>query len=156
MRVGGQCHAPAALPLGKTWYPLYRRLGGPQSWSGRVQKISPPPGFHSRTVQPVVSRYTDYAIPSLYSHKYKVFPGCYTTNFFMFVIAFNLNLASHGMCKNEIIFVPSSLICFHGLPQQLHDTINSCLIGTYELQQSALIYLFRVSISIYFQIVLKP
>jgi hypothetical protein len=25
--VGGQRHAPAALPLGKTWYPLYRRLG---------------------------------------------------------------------------------------------------------------------------------
>jgi len=26
------------LPLGKTWYPLYRRLGGPQGWSGQVQK----------------------------------------------------------------------------------------------------------------------
>jgi hypothetical protein len=28
--VGGQHHAPAALPLGKTQYPLYRRLGVPQ------------------------------------------------------------------------------------------------------------------------------
>ena len=28
--VGGQRHAPAALPPGKTRYPLYRRLGGPQ------------------------------------------------------------------------------------------------------------------------------
>jgi hypothetical protein len=27
-----------------------------------VQKISPPPGFDPRTVQPVPSRYTDYAI----------------------------------------------------------------------------------------------
>ena len=27
--VGGQRHAPAALPPGKTRYPLYRRLGGP-------------------------------------------------------------------------------------------------------------------------------
>ena len=26
-----------------------------------VQKISPPPGFDPRTVQPVASRYTDYA-----------------------------------------------------------------------------------------------
>jgi hypothetical protein len=26
---GGQHHASAALPLGKTRYPLYRRLGGP-------------------------------------------------------------------------------------------------------------------------------
>jgi hypothetical protein len=26
-----------------------------------VRKISPPPGFDPRTVQPVASRYTDYA-----------------------------------------------------------------------------------------------
>ena len=50
--VGGR-HAPAALPPGKeTQYPLYRRLGGSQGRSGRVQKISPAPGFDPRTVQP--------------------------------------------------------------------------------------------------------
>ena len=38
---------------------LYRRLGGLQDWSGRLWKISPPPGFDPRTVQPVASRYTD-------------------------------------------------------------------------------------------------
>jgi len=59
MGVGGQCHAPAALPPGKTWCPLYGRLGEPQGWSSRVRKISPPPGFDPRTVQPVASRYTD-------------------------------------------------------------------------------------------------
>jgi hypothetical protein len=59
MRVGGQHHAPAALPPGMTQYPLYRRLGGPQGRSGRVRKISPPAGFDPRTVQPVASRYTD-------------------------------------------------------------------------------------------------
>ena len=57
--VGGQRHAPAALPAGKTRYPLYRRLGGPQGRSGRCGEISPPPGFDTRTVQPVASRYTD-------------------------------------------------------------------------------------------------
>jgi len=40
--VGGQRHAPASLPPGKTRYPLYRRLGGPQGRSGRVRKILPP------------------------------------------------------------------------------------------------------------------
>ena len=45
-------------PRGKTRYPLYRRLGGPQGRSGPVQKIWPPPGFDPRTVQPVGSRYT--------------------------------------------------------------------------------------------------
>jgi hypothetical protein len=57
--VGGQRHAPAALPPGKTRYPLYRRLGGPQNRSGRMRKISPPPEFDPRTAQPVASRYTD-------------------------------------------------------------------------------------------------
>jgi len=47
------------LPPGKTRYPLYRRLGGPQDRSGQVRKFSPPPGFNPRTVQPVGSRYTD-------------------------------------------------------------------------------------------------
>ena len=50
-----------SLPSGKTRYPLYRGLGGPQGRSGQVRKISPPPEFDPRTVQPVASRYTDYA-----------------------------------------------------------------------------------------------
>ena len=29
----------------KPQYPLYRKLDGPQGWSGRVRNISPPPGF---------------------------------------------------------------------------------------------------------------
>ena len=50
-----------SLPPGKTRYELNRRLGGPQGRSGQVRKISPPPGFDPRTVQPVTSRYTDWA-----------------------------------------------------------------------------------------------
>jgi hypothetical protein len=57
MCVRGQRHAPVALTLGKTLYPLYRRLGEPQGRSGQVQKILPLPGFDPRTVQPVASRY---------------------------------------------------------------------------------------------------
>ena len=64
MGVEGQYHAPAALPPGKTQYPLYRRLGGPQDRPGRVRKISSPLGFDPRNVHPVASRYTDWAIPA--------------------------------------------------------------------------------------------
>jgi len=46
-----------SLPPAKTRYTLYRRLGGPQGRSGQVRKISPPPEFDPRTVQPVASRY---------------------------------------------------------------------------------------------------
>jgi hypothetical protein len=61
--LGGQEHTPAALHPGKTQYPLYRRLDGAQNPSGRVRKISPPPGFDPPTVQSVASRYTDWDIP---------------------------------------------------------------------------------------------
>ena len=50
-----------SLHPGKTWYPLYRRLGGPQGQSGQVRNISLPPGFNPQAVQPVANRYTDYA-----------------------------------------------------------------------------------------------
>jgi len=50
-----------SLPPGKTRYPLYRRLGGPQGRSGQVWKISPSPGFDPRTVQPLASRNMDWA-----------------------------------------------------------------------------------------------
>ena len=59
MGVGGQRHAPAALPPGKTRYPLYRRLSGLQGRSERMRKMSPPPGFDPRIVMPVAGRYTD-------------------------------------------------------------------------------------------------
>jgi hypothetical protein len=66
--VSGQLHAPAALPPGKSpQYPLYRTLGGPQSQSGRCEeeKILEPTGTRTldpSVVQPVASRYTNYAI----------------------------------------------------------------------------------------------
>ena len=83
MGVGGQRHAPAALTSGKTWYPLYRKLGGPQGRSGRVRKISPPPGFDPRTVQPVASRYTDWAIPAPEVNDYIVSYAAYIIVYFI-------------------------------------------------------------------------
>ena len=62
--MGGQRHAPDASPPGKARHPLYRSLSGPHSRSGQLRKISPPPGFDPRTVNPVVTRYTNCAIPA--------------------------------------------------------------------------------------------
>ena len=57
------------LPPEKTRYPFYRRLGGLQGRSGRAEnRVST--GIRSRTVQPVVSRYTDRATgPTMDLHK---------------------------------------------------------------------------------------
>jgi len=56
---GSESRPGRSLPPGKTRYPLYGRLGGPQGRSGQVRKISLPLGFDPRTVQPVASHYTD-------------------------------------------------------------------------------------------------
>ena len=42
MGVGAQRHASGALPQGKTRYPFYRRLSGPQGRSERVRRILTP------------------------------------------------------------------------------------------------------------------
>ena len=59
----GSASCPSrSLSPGKTRYPSYRRLGGPQCRSGQVRKFSPPQGFDPRTVQPVASPYIDWDI----------------------------------------------------------------------------------------------
>ena len=65
MGVGGQRHAPADLPPGKTRCPLYGKLDRLQGRSGQVRKISSSPELDPRTVQPVASSYTDWASPVL-------------------------------------------------------------------------------------------
>jgi hypothetical protein len=51
---------PRSKKKKNTRYPSHRRLNGPQGWSGRVRKFSPPPPnvFESQTIQPTEGRYT--------------------------------------------------------------------------------------------------
>ena len=61
------------LPPGKTRYPFYRRMGGPQGQSGRAENLVPT-GIRSWTVQPVVSRYTDWATrPTILRLSWKIY-----------------------------------------------------------------------------------
>jgi hypothetical protein len=63
--VGSQRHAPAALPPGKEKVAIVEVAGwapGPV-WAG-AENLAPPWGFDPWTVQPVASRYTDWAIPA--------------------------------------------------------------------------------------------
>ena len=61
-----QRHAPVALPPGKDPVPIVQEAGcapGPV-WTGSENFAPPPPGFDPRTVKPVASRYTNWAIPA--------------------------------------------------------------------------------------------
>jgi len=69
MGVGSQRHVPAALPPGKTRYPLYRRLGGPQARSGRLRKISVPPGFDNVICPIILSLLGTNIVRTLFKNK---------------------------------------------------------------------------------------
>jgi hypothetical protein len=65
MWVGGQRHAPPALPPGKR--PDTHCIGGwvgPRAGLDGCGKSRPPPGFDPRTFHPVASSYTDCGIPA--------------------------------------------------------------------------------------------
>ena len=67
--VGWSVPRPDRINPGKeTGYTLYRRMGGPRRRSGWVRNISSPPWFEPRTVHPVASCYTDWAIPAAQQH----------------------------------------------------------------------------------------
>jgi len=71
-------HPGCTLPPRKTQYPFFRRLGGPQGWSGR-SKYLVPTGIRSWTVQPVVSCYTDWATWPTYKRNTYLFCLCNIT-----------------------------------------------------------------------------
>ena len=65
MGMGGQCHAQAALPMGKR--PSTHCAGGwmvSRASLDGCRKSRTPPQFHPRTVHPVARRYTGSAIPA--------------------------------------------------------------------------------------------
>jgi hypothetical protein len=103
MGVSGQRDDPAALPPRKTRYPLYRRLGGPQGRSGLVRKISLPPEFGPRTVQPVGSRIpTELSRPML--HVMIVIMCCYTEECFIVIF-------THSFICRQLSVNPVEIIC---------------------------------------------
>ena len=51
---GSAAHPGRTLPPGKTLYPLYWKLRGPQGRSGRAENLASP-GFDPRTIQPVIA-----------------------------------------------------------------------------------------------------
>ena len=124
---------------GKIQYPLYRRLGGSQGWSGQVWKILPPMGFNPRTVQPVAICYTAYDIPAHQGHIYLLQGSKYTWTLnkwldmlgWLFCIetqVFNpikLIYSCHWQQDSEFVPVPS--VCFEQVFTVAFFSIYRCL-----------------------------
>jgi hypothetical protein len=107
-----------SLPPGKTRYPLYRRLGGPEGRSEQVRNISTPPGLDSRTVQPVATCYTDYPTrPTHQIHTIYIIPP------YFIKVLFNIFLPStprYSKWSISFVFpyhnsvrISFFLLCFH-------------------------------------------
>jgi hypothetical protein len=104
-----------SLPPGKIRYPLYRRLGGPQGRSGQVQKVSPSPELDAQTVQPVASRYTDWATGPTYGY-------LVTHSFVLMLHMFDFNL-SFCCCRLHI----GHLFCLAISDTQISFSLHSAM-----------------------------
>jgi hypothetical protein len=106
MGVGGQCHPLATLPTGKTRYLLYRKLRGPQGQSGWVWIILAPLGFNPRTIQPILSCYTNWAI--LVHHDVFVFKKinnlCAVWSYCMLYYYYLVN-SQDQICTSHVIYI---------------------------------------------------
>jgi hypothetical protein len=122
LEMSGQLHAPAALPPRKrSRYPLYRRLGGLQSRSGRrgEENNSWPyldSNFDLLVVRPIASHYTNYTIlhpvVDQYEGKWKHFE---THNYIKIQNTFWLHTGFQvGLGKDVRLWYMDPLLAWHG------------------------------------------
>jgi len=76
---------------GKTRYPFYRRLGGPQGQSGRAENLVPT-GIRSWTVQPVASPYRLSYSAHIMNTVHAKIDWWYINNLDVTIFHFNVNL----------------------------------------------------------------
>ena len=116
------------LTPGKTRYPLYRMLCGPQGRSGQAENLAPP-GFDPRTVQLVVSRYTDWAAtgrPTTLNHMNPIH-----TDIVYFYIHINIIWPPFSSIFRHIVFRSSyrALACCLLCPSFAVDLITQTTFG---------------------------
>jgi len=119
--------------------PRYRRVGGPQGRSGWMRNISPSLGFDPRTVQPVASRYTDWAIPAHFVHTSGVlFVSLRTTSVFL------LSLLQLTKCKiichnSMYLYIIYTLLHVSTFLYHRPVVIHLCLAKLHKLLKSKLL-----------------
>ena len=76
--LSGQQHPGRTLSPGKTQYPFYMRLGGPQCRSGRAEDTVPT-RIRSRTLQPIAQSLYRLSYPAHFFifHKFKCMNWCH-------------------------------------------------------------------------------
>ena len=148
------------LPPGKTRYPLYRSLGGPQGRSGQVRRVSLPSGFDPRTVQPVASRYTEWAIvvPSILCRYQQQKPG--NAKLFYCIWGSGVSIAKRKRRWEAWIYVSLVPFCFGEVAAVLHPRailiferetlVATPLSHTATLSTGDILLLFTIAFCVWF------
>jgi len=98
MEVGWSTPRPSPLSPGRTPVPIVWWLVWPQVRSGQVRKISLPPDFDPRTVQPVASILSVYASPA---HVDRSVDTVKNTELVFDIAAFPVNMVEVTLVKQE-------------------------------------------------------
>jgi len=123
------------LPPGKTRYPFYRRLGGPQGRSGRAENLVPTV-IQSRTIQPIVSRYTDWATQPTHTHTHIY------VNIYIYIYIYQLKQSAYP--SMHVICLHNGIVLFFA-SQPSSDWVNlSLLQGPLLYNWDALLQLCQV------------
>jgi len=93
----------STLPPGKTRYPFYRRLGGPQGRFERAGNLAPT-GFWSRIVQPVFSRYTDWATGPKHTHTHTYIYMCVCVGVYKRMLQNVYSVNGNTFCLGDLFF----------------------------------------------------
>ena len=97
-------------PSGKTRYPFYRRLGGPQSLSGRVRKISSPTGVRSPD-RP--ARSESIYLSWVYSYaKLWLLVSSVLSNCFIYVRVYSTVISCNFCLLNYFLILSFALWCY--------------------------------------------
>jgi len=120
------------LPPGKTRYPFYRRLGGLQGRSGRAENLVPT-GIWFRTVQPIVSRCTDWATQHTHTHTHTHIYMCVCVCLLTMLLGAGLVKFLEWLRKMQgsITDRDKKMFSSRNCPYQLWGTPSWLLIPTY-------------------------
>jgi len=127
------------LPPRKTRYPLYRRLGGPQDRSGRAENLVPT-GTRSRTVQLVVSRYTDWTTgPAIWLVYLNILPVQYIIKVFYISSIFGVDvkyIKSYEMVKILYLLYRCVFVCVYKYLEFCFIHYGSCPCSLFMRKES--------------------
>ena len=114
--MSGQRHAPAARYHEKDPVPIVQEAGwapGPV-WTG-TENLAPPPGFDPRTIQPVASRYTDYAT------RPTIMKVIWSKEIYVLLCPLAHQLS-------QVVWVAASVLCDKVAGLTRHDKTDTCSI----------------------------